>query len=425
MKHRRFDNIGEDLYSGTLKNGLRVNVVTKPGFQTAYAVLAANYGGAHRSFYLGGERHETPAGVAHYLEHKMFDMPDGGNALSLLSANGASPNAFTSSGMTAYHFECTDKFEENLRLLLRFVSTPYFTDETVAKEQGIIAQEIRMVEDSPGYVIYNRLMRMLHERHPIRDTVAGSIESISHITAETLHACHSAFYAPSNMALCVAANCDPERVFAIADELLPRERTETPIADMGPKEGNMPLKSYNEELMEVSESQFLIGAKVKPAASGEALLRQRIAGQLALRALFGSSSDFYLRLYSEGLLGGDFDWDLDYSAGTATIMLSGESRAPQRILDAVRQELEGSLGSGIDEKALGIARRASYGSRLRALESFDSLCLSLVDGAFGGYCALDCFNVLESVTAEECLEFINGFMTPDKLAMSVISPVKV
>lgn len=424
MKHKRFDRIGEDLYSGRLKNGLGINVVTKPGFRLSYAVLAADYGGAHRRFSLGGRMHDTPAGVAHFLEHKMFDMPDGDNALSVLSANGAQPNAFTSSGMTAYFFDCTSGFEENLRMLLRFVSTPYFTQDTVEKEQGIIAQEISMVEDNPGYVVYNRLMRMLYEHHPIRDQVAGSAESIAGITAETLYSCHKAFYAPSNMTLCVAADCDPESIFAIADELLPRESSEAPRADMGQPETALPLKSYNEECMEVSAPQFLIGAKVTPAPGGEKLLRQKTVAQLALRTVFGTSAEFYSRLYTGGTLNRDYDYETDYSAGTATVMLGGESTEPRRVLAEINAELEGVFANGLDGKAFETAKRAAFGSRLRGLEDFDSLCLSLADGVFGGYCALDAFEVLESITKAECEDFLKAFMTPDRLAMSVINPIK-
>ena len=424
MKHKRFERIGEDLYTGRLRNGLTVNVVTKPGFRLSYAVFATNYGGAHRRFSLGGRMHDTPAGVAHFLEHKMFDMPDGDNALSVLSANGAQPNAFTSSGMTAYYFDCTSGFEENLRMLLRFVSTPYFTQETVDKEQGIIGQEICMVEDNPGYVVYNRLMRMLYEHNPIRDQVAGSIESIAEITAETLYNCHKAFYAPSNMTLCVAGDCDPERIFAIADELLPRERAEVPKADMGAPETGLPLKGYNEECMEVSAPQFLIGAKIAPAPDGEALLRQKIVAQLALRTVFGTSAEFYNRLYAEGTLNRDYDYEIDYSAGTATIMLGGESAQPQKVLGEINAELDRVFKNGLDGDAFEKAKRASFGSRLRGLEDFDSLCLSLVDGVFGGYCALDACELLESVTKAECEDFLKTFMTPDRLAMSVINPVK-
>lgn len=196
MAITEYKNIGETVFSATLANGLRVRVVPKPGFNSFYAVLAANYGGAHRRFELDGAHVDTPAGVAHFLEHKMFDMPDGDNALNILTANGADPNAFTSSGMTAYYFQCTENFEENLRMLLRFVSTPYFTEETVSKERGIIAQEILMGEDNPGVALYYNLLRMLYAHHPIRDRVAGTVDSIAEISADTLYACHRAFYAP-------------------------------------------------------------------------------------------------------------------------------------------------------------------------------------------------------------------------------------
>ena len=196
MQKHDYPNIGETLYSAELPNGLQLRVVPKKGFATFYAAFAANYGGADRRFELDGETIDTPPGVAHFLEHKMFDLPDGDSAMNLLSANGAEPNAFTSSDMTCYYFQCTKSFEENLRLLLHFVSTPYFTPETVQKEQGIIAQEILMGEDNPGMAIYYQLLCQLYARHPIRDRVAGTVESISGITDKTLYGCHRAFYAP-------------------------------------------------------------------------------------------------------------------------------------------------------------------------------------------------------------------------------------
>lgn len=424
MKHKNFSKIGENLYTAQLRNGLTINVVTKPGFQLSYAVFATNYGGAHRRFFLNGQWHDTPAGVAHFLEHKMFDMPDGDNALSVLSANGAQPNAFTSSGMTAYYFDCTAGFEENLRMLLKFVSTPYFTDETVQKEQGIIGQEIGMVEDNPGYVVYNRLMRMLYEHNPIRDQVAGSVESIAQISTETLYNCHKAFYSPSNMTLCIAADFDPEKIIEIAEEILPPERAEIPKADMGEAESDKPLKTLNEEAMEVSAPQFLIGAKVAPAPEGNELLRQKIVAQLALRVLFGTSGSFYNRLYSKGLLNRDYDYEIDYTAGTSTIIIGGESAQPMRVLDEVKAAVSAVISGGLDPEAFEAAKRASFGSRLRGLEDFDSLCLALADGVFGGYCFLDCFDVLESIRLEECEAFLAEFMAPDRLAISIISPVK-
>ena len=193
---------------------------------------------------------------------------------------------------------------------------------------------------------------------------------------------------------------------------------------MGAPESEMPIKTYNEEQMEVSAPQFLIGAKVAPAPDGGALLRQKIVAQLALRTVFGTSAAFYNRLYADGTLNRDYDYEIDYTAGTATIMLGGESASPQKVLGEINSELARVFADGIDEAGFEAAKRASFGSRLRGLEDFDNLCLSLVDGLFGGYCALDAYEVLESVEKSECEDFLRSFMTPDRLAMSVINPVK-
>ena len=195
LKRTDFANIGETLYTGTLENGLRIVVVPRPGFMKKYAFFAANYGGAVRNFSVDGRRVETPEGVAHFLEHEMFDMP-WGNALGVLSASGAQPNAYTSDFITAYHFECTDGFEKDLDTLLEFVSTPYFTAESVLKEQGIIGEEIGMAENDPGHAVYYGLMRCLYENCAVRDSVVGTVESIAQITPEILTDCHRAFYAP-------------------------------------------------------------------------------------------------------------------------------------------------------------------------------------------------------------------------------------
>ena len=231
MVSKEYPRIGEKIYHAELPNGLHIYVDRRPEFQKSYAFFATNYGGMDMKFRLDGQWRDTPAGVAHFLEHKMFDTKEG-NALQELAANGASPNAFTSNAITGYYFESTEKFEENLRILLSFVSIPYFTKESVDKEQGIIGQEIGMIEDDPDWVVFMDLMQALYEKHPVRVSVAGSAESISHITAETLYACHKAFYDPSNMVLCVAGDVDPEKICQAAREILP-ERPGAPVAPGG------------------------------------------------------------------------------------------------------------------------------------------------------------------------------------------------
>lgn len=422
MEKTEYKGIGETVHSAVLPNGLRIKVLEKPLFNSCYAVFATDYGGAHRRFELDGEVKDTPAGVAHFLEHKMFDMPEGENALEMLSLNGADPNAFTSSSMTAYYFHCTENFEENLRLLLHFVSTPYFTDETVSKEQGIIAQEIRMGEDNPGVRIYYNLLEMLYKDHTLRERVAGSVESISHITAETLYDCHRAFYAPNNMCLCVEGNVKADRVEEIAREVLGGLESCPAAACISGHEGYKPWESERREIMEVSAPQFLVGAKFVPAEGEEDILAQRLAAQLSLRMLVGSASPFYTRLYAQGLLNHDFDYEVDFAVNTATVIIGGESRQPEKVLEELKAELERVQRNGFDAAAFELARRASLGARLRGLEDFENVCISLVEGEFEGYDALMAIPMLSKLSVEDCNLFVRNCLSGENLAISIIEP---
>ena len=425
MQRIDYPRVGETLYRDTLPNGLRLTVAVKPGYTRAFAAFTTNYGGADRRFRFGGEFIDTPAGVAHFLEHKMFDMPDGENALAVLASNGAEPNAYTSSGVTSYHFESTENFYENLRMLLRFVSTPHFTDESVAKEQGIIGQEIRMCEDNPDYVIFYALMRCLYARHPIRDNVAGSVESIALITPETLYRCHQIFYNPGNMTLAVAGDVDPERVRAVALEMLPVEAGEVPGRDYdgGEPEGLLPAQKRFTRAMAVSAPQLLIGFKLTPNLRGEEALRQKLVAGLAAACLYGPSSPFYARLYAEGLLNTDFSTDLESAAGTVTFLAGGESRDPERVLSELLAEAAAAAKNGLDAARFTRCARAAYGARVRSLNSFAGLCASFSEADFGGYNALDAFSVSETITAEELRRFIAENLTPERAAMSVIMPL--
>ena len=422
MQRIDYPRVGETLYRETLPSGLRVSVVPKPGFTRSVASFTTCYGGADRRFRFGGDFIDTPAGVAHFLEHKMFDMPEGDNALTVLASNGAEPNAYTSSGVTSYHFESTENFYDNLRMLLRFVSTPYFTDESVAKDQGIIGQEIRMGEDSPDFVIYEALMRCLYARHPIRDSVAGTVESIAEITPEILYRCHEIFYNPGNMALSVVGDVDPERVRDVALESLPAAPGPTPERDYGAPDGPLPAQRRFSRAMAVSAPQMLIGVKLTPGLRGDALLRQKLVAGAAMRYLCGQTAPLYTRLYAEGLLNTDFFTDLDFAADTATLMIGGETRDPERVLSEILSAAA-EAARGLDPDRFRRAMRAGYGARVRALSNFYGLSGSLFAGDFGGYNPLDAFAMLETVTAEELQRFFAQFLTDERAAMSVITPL--
>jgi predicted Zn-dependent peptidase len=424
MNKRVFEQIGETLYTEKLPNGLTIQVVPKKGYNKRHAMFATNYGGADRRFCLSGRWIDTPAGVAHFLEHKMFDMEDG-NALTAMSASGASANAFTSTGMTAYYFDCTQRFQENLKTLLHFVSTPYFTAESVAKEQGIIGQEIRMTEDMPDYAVYYNLLKSLYTENPLRESIVGTVESIAEITAQTLYDCHKVFYNPSNMVLCVVGDEDPERIVELAREILPAQPGEVPLRDYGREESAYPSSRYVEVEMEVSAPQFIFGARVDGVAQhGAERLRQMVTGELALGCLLGNSSVFFTDLYTQGLLNYDFEAQLDYAAGSATIMAGGESRDPQRVLAAFETQLADVARNGLDPALFERVRRTAYGWKIRGLGYFGGLCQSMAEAAFAGFCPQDGLALREQITPEEAGQFLLEHLNPEHVAMSVVNPVQ-
>ena len=422
MIETKYPAQAESVWTGTLPDGLRIQVVKKTGFRQCHAMFAARYGGADRRFSLAGEWIDTPAGVAHFLEHKMFDMPDGRDVLAELSARGANPNAFTGAGVTAYHFTCTEDFYTNLETLLTYVSTPWYTPESVAKEQGIIGQEIRMYENSPGTEAYYELMKALYARHPIRDTVAGTVESIAEITPEILYHCHKVFYNPSNMALVCVGDVDPERVAATAERILPKEPGEVPQRDYGPDEGLLPAEARREKAMTVAQPIFMIGGKLPAPERGRDRLRYRLLGELALECLIGDSSELFNDLYARGLLSRNFDHELDDAAGTMTAVLAGESRAPEQVLEALYAGVNKVAGKGLSETGFERCRRSRYGAELSALDQFGGAAYQRVQGCFGGWDPMDVFPLLEELDREEAAAFLCENFTPERLAMAAVRP---
>jgi len=421
MKLNNYVQINEQVYSAVLPNGLYVYVVPKPGFHKKYAFFATEYGGVDRRFKLADKWIDTPAGVAHFLEHKLFDTEDG-NALELLSANGASPNAYTSNDVTAYHFESIDKFSENLETLLGFVSVPYFTPESVEKEQGIIEQEIRMVEDDPDYCLYYGFLKSLFKSNPVRDSVAGTVESIKEITADTLYDCHKVFYAPSNMALCVVGDVDPSTVYEIAQKRLPEERGEVPERCYGQSEILSPETTGINKTMEVSLPIFLAGCKITPAKRGKDSFWQDIVGALALEILCGHSSPLYVRLYTEGLINVDFSASFDSAAGVAYTMFGGEARDPHRVYEEVQNEVRRLSKQGPDAAFFRRIKKAAIGSHIRALNSFGMIASSIVEGHFRGFDPFEAPALLTKVTVDDVVNFLSENMITGNMAISTINP---
>ena len=422
METREYPRLGETVSRRTLPNGLAVMVVHKPYHAKRYAFFATRYGGMDLRYRQDGQWRDTPAGIAHYLEHKMFDTQEG-NALQELARNGAVENAFTSGAMTAYYFESTEHFYENLRILLRFVSVPWFTEESVAKEQGIIAQEIRMTEDDPDWRVYEGLMTCLYRESPVRVPVAGTVESIRAITPQVLYDCHRAFYVPGNMVLVCVGDVELDRVARLAEEILPAERGEDIPRDYGAGEDDVPACRETERSMAVSMPLFLGGYKCRPCAGGEELLRRSLIGDMACDVLFGDSSPLYTRLYEAGDINGSLGGNFDLMPGAAYLYVGGDARDPRRVFDAITAEARRLGTGGIDEAFYQRLRRAAYGQAIRSLNSFENIAVSLAEGHFQGFDYYRLPEVFDSVTKADVEAFLREEITPEHAALSVIRPL--
>ena len=421
MVSKQYPRVGETVFHEILENGLHVYVDRRRDFQKNYAFFATNYGGMDMRFRLDGEWKNTPAGVAHFLEHKMFDTQDG-NALQDLAANGASPNAFTSSAITGYFFESTEKFFDNLKILLSFVSIPYFTQESVDKEQGIIGQEIRMVEDDPDNQVFYALMECLFDHHPIRVPIAGTQASIAKITAGTLYSCHKAFYTPANMVLTVAGNVDPAQVCAIAREILPVEPGLPIDRDYGGEEDLRVACSEKELTMEVSTPIFQLGFKADPAKRGEEWSRRTLAGELACEVLLGNSSPLYAKLYNEGLINKNFGYGFELYPGCALMVAGGESKDPRKVRDAVLTEGERLAREGVDPALFGRVKKGVYGAKVRSLNSFENVCIELAQAHFSGVEYFRFPELFDSISLSDVEACIRSWVTPQRCGLAVVRP---
>ena len=421
MQKQTFEKLGESVYTEVLENGLTVQVVPKPDYNKYYAFFATCYGGMDVRFQLDGEWYDTPAGIAHFLEHKMFDTKDG-NALQDLAANGASPNAFTSSAMTGYYFECTEQFEDNLKTLLSFVSVPWFTKESVDKEQGIIGQEIRMIEDNPEWQGYMSLVRSLYQNHAVRTSVAGTVESIAQITHETLYACHKAFYHPGNMVLTVAGDVDPERVCAIAREILPKEGGSKIVRDYGEEEPAEAYRPGETVRMEVATPLFQIGYKAQVKTDGAERYRQALLGNLACEVVFGHSSPLYSRMYGDGLVNKGFYCSYEEEPGAAFLLAGGHGKDPAAVRDAIEAEVERINREGVDPDLWRRLKKAAYGNEVRRLNSFENICINLAQAHFADRNYFSFPEVYASLTKEDVEEYIRINMKPSHRAMAVVEP---
>ncbi|SDN29914.1 EF-P 5-aminopentanol modification-associated protein YfmH [Alkalicoccus daliensis] len=373
MHNLTFKQLDETLYTEELNNGLKVFILPKKGFNKTYATFTTKYGSIDNKFIPlnGSEPIKVPDGIAHFLEHKMFEH-ENGDVFQDFSKQGASANAFTSFTRTAYLFSSTSSVDKNLNTLIDFVQYPYFTEETVEKEKGIIEQEINMYEDNPDWQNFFGLLGTMYETHPVRTDIAGTAASISEITKDDLYTCYHRFYHPSNMVLFIVGNVEPEHVMKVVRENQASKSFETAEEPVRfyPEEREDVYRKATEIPMPVNIGKCLVGVKEKnPDIQGQDLLSRELSIQILLELIFGQSSENYQRLYSSGLIDDTFSFDYTAESGFGFSVIGGDSEDPEKLAGEIKKTIEQFKSEPFPVESFERIRKKKIGFFLRALNS--------------------------------------------------------
>lgn len=420
-----YPGVGEKMHVYSHPSGLKAFVIPKKGYLKKYATFATHYGSIDNEFVSPGEDAPTkvPDGIAHFLEHKLFEQKEG-SVMDRFSELGASPNAYTGFNQTVYLFSCTDRFEENLRLLLEFVQNPYITAESVEKEKGIIGQEISMYQDDPGWRAYFNLLGGLYGSHPVRKDIAGSHESIARIDRDTLYKCYNTFYHPSNMVVCVVGDVEAEPVFEQVERSLKLVESRGEIKRLFPEESEKANKSYAEQALAVSMPMFQMGFKdSRHVLKGFEALKHETAMKIILDMLLGRSSGLYNELYGEGLINTSFEFDYTIESTYAFSVFGGESGDPLKVRDRFLREVSRLQAAGLERESFERIKKAHYGRFFKQLNSVERISHSFISTYFREINLFDYSEVYDKITYEYAAEAFSGHFDPDKLALSVIKPI--
>ena len=419
MKKIRNELLKEEYFEIDHKSGLKILVMEKPDYSGAFAMFGTRYGSVDTCFRLKGEESYTsvPEGIAHFLEHKLFESEEL-DAFERFAKTGANANAFTSFDRTCYIFQCSDNWQENLEILLDFVKAPYFTEETVQKEQGIIGQEIRMYQDDPDWQVLFNLLRGLYVNNPVRIDIAGTVESIAEINAELLYSCYKTFYNNSNMCLAVAGNVKAEEVVAIADRVL---KIEEPVSfeQIVPEEPYEVASAYVEEKLGVEVPKFAVGFK----ESAEGIIPSPetvLLYNLALEIISGKFSPLYTELLDEGLINTSFGKEYFYGRGFASVFFSGESKEPERVKERIVAEILRIKDEGISAEDFEICLKKKYGAEIYSYNDVNDLANNLCDAWLNYYGIFDTVELYRKITKQDVEAVIRNGFDVNNICLSVI-----
>ncbi len=423
MKVIESSKIKEKAYIEELENGLKVIIIPKKNTKKKYVIWGTHFGSIDNHFIMPKTEEEVyiPDGVAHFLEHKMFEQPNGTNSLDTLMALGIDANAYTTNDHTAYLFECTNHFEEGLDELMDYVQHPYFTEENVEKEKGIIGQEINMYDDDPAWKLYMNAMDCMYEQNPIKIDIAGTIESISKITPDVLYKCYNTFYHPSNMTMVICGDFQPETMIEeVKKRLLPKEN-QGAIKRIYPSKENKIHKAFKNEKMEVSTPIFMMGYKDHENIE-EDRVKKHIAIEILLNMVIGKSSKTYQELYTDGLLLAQPDMDYEFSDQYAHILISGTSKNPQKVMEQMTQTVNKMLQNGIEEEHFERMRRKVYGDYVVEYNNVGNIARMFLADTMKKVQSFDYIEKFETVTKEYTEQILEEVFQEENKILSIIEP---
>ncbi|AEV69007.1 EF-P 5-aminopentanol modification-associated protein YfmH [Acetivibrio clariflavus] len=424
IKTVEYKNIDETMHIYEHRSGLKCFVIPKRGYSKKFATFATHYGSINNQFIVPGESEITtvPDGIAHFLEHKLFEQKDG-SVMDKFSQLGSNPNAYTSFAQTAYLFSCTDKFDENFRLLLNYVQNPYITEESVEKEKDIIGQEIRMYEDNPNWRVFFNLLRGFYVNNPIKIDIAGSIESISKINKDILYTCYNTFYHPSNMIIVVVGDVDAPKVFEQVEKSISVSASKPEIKRIFPDEPDKINESYVEQKLAVAMPLFQMGYKDSGFCSkGMDCLMRETAVKILLEMIMGRSSKLYNDLYNEGLINNTFEFDYTIEENYAYSAFGGESKDPLKVKEKVLEEITSLQQSGLNMETYERIRRAQKGRFVKQFNSVERIAHNFVSVYFKEVNIFDYMEVYDKITFEYVNKVFREHFAAERLAISVIKP---
>ena len=417
--------VKEKLFVEILENGLTIMVMPKKNIQKKYVMWATNYGSIDNKFIVPTEKEITsvPDGVAHFLEHKLFEQENGTNSLDTLTALGVNANAYTTNEYTTYLFESTDNFIPALDELMDYVQSPYFTDENVEKEKGIIGQEIMMYDDYPEWLVYMNAMKNMYHVNSVRIDIAGTIDSIAKINKEILYKCYNTFYNPANMVMFFCGDFEPEQIIEEAKKRQKDKEILGKIQRVYDEEPEEISNKKTEKTMAVSMPIFVIGIKDKAIADDtKEAVKKHIAIEILLNILIGKSSELYKKLYNEGLLQAEPDAEYEFSKKFAHVLISGQSKNPEKILESLLEKIETTKQQGINEEDFNRIKNMIYGSYVKEYNSISDISRMFVTDYFKGINSFEYLENYEQVTKEYAQKILKEIFNEEKTVISIVKP---